>query len=400
MPGIGDHFTLLVPTFNRPVDLARLLRYLGRHSAAFPVLVLDSGDDESRAATTSLVAGSDLNVRVLAYESLITPFEKFLRGSEEVKTEFCALCADDDVVMLESLPPLVEFLQQHPDFSAAHGWYFTFDSGRHLDVTALVYSGRSLDRPDPLRRLRDLFDRYEAVTYALYRTHVMRDVLRGVQPLATVLARELLAGALTVVAGKVGRLPLFYYGRSLRPSEPSERWHPLQFLISSPEELFGQYGEYRERLLEAFGRTGYRSCGATELRGVIDLIHLRYLSEYATPELLNYLIEERIAGTSRQDILQGAWPRLAPSTSRVVNGLRYSRRLRRIRDRFAPAFRLRHVSRLLGLAEDRTVTATTAAGQPRTYRLNADFLSALARADRPLVSDPVGGLIRALNAYE
>ena len=35
-----------------------------------------------------------------------------------------------------------------------------------------------------------------------------------------------------------------------------------------------------------------------------------------------------------------------------------------------------------------------------TYRLNADFLSALARADRPLVSDPVGGLIQALNAYE
>lgn len=38
---LGDAYTLVVPTYNRPEMLTALLRYLERSGAAFQVLVLD-----------------------------------------------------------------------------------------------------------------------------------------------------------------------------------------------------------------------------------------------------------------------------------------------------------------------------------------------------------------------
>ncbi len=393
-------FTLIVPTYNRPRELSRMLRYLARQAATFPILVLDSGSDKSKVANAALVAELDLNIRLIAYESSLTPFEKFWRGTEEVMTAFCSLCADDDIVMVESLQPLIEFLQDRADFSVAHGWYFTFYDNVHFGITSVVYSGGSLDREDPVSRLRDMFSRYEAVTYAVYRTEVMRHALQEVQSMSSMLTRELLAGALTVVSGKVARLPFFYYGRSLHPSVPYDHWHPINFLVSSPESLFGEYAKYRRIILENVEKSGYRRYDSAEVLKLIDLMHLRYLSEYFTPNMLDYVIGEVMTGTDAKEILRGVWPRLTPTRSPALNRLRESKLLGRLRDRFAPGFRLHHALRLLGVEENETVRTTTVGGRAREYRLYWGFLSSVERIDPANSARLIDGVIRALNVYE
>jgi glycosyltransferase domain-containing protein len=307
-------FTLIVPTFNRPPMLARLLAYLARQKAGFPVLVLDSSDDAAKAANAALVGGLELDVRLLSYETTITPFEKFWRGSEEVRTEFCALCADDDVIMLDAIPSLVRFLRRHPAVSAAHGLYFTFYVTDHIGITSIVYAGRSFGGRKRLTRLIDLFRRYEAVTYAVYRTGVMRSVLREVLPMRSMLARELLGGALTVVAGTVARLPIVHYGRSLHPSGPYQHWHPIDFLISSPQALFDDYARYRRVLLESLTTSGALRGTPADILKIIDLTHLRYLVDYVSPGMMDYLIEQVVAGTPPEEIMNGVWPRLGAPT--------------------------------------------------------------------------------------
>lgn len=396
-----EDFTLIVPTYKRPADLARLLRYCARHPARFPILVLDSGDVESRAANAALVASLDLDVTLRTFGQAITPFEKFWRGSEAVTTEFAAFCADDDVVLVGALPSLLAFLQAHADFGAAHGWYWSFDyQPSRLAVTGITYASPSLDGDDPLLRLRDLLARYEALTYAVYRTEAMRQALREAQPVPSLMARELLAGALTVINGKVARLPLLYYGRSLAPSVGYHHWHPVDFLISSPEQLFAQYAQYRRIVFDALRKTGYEQVAPDELLKLIDLIHLRYLAEYVTPDRVAYLIDELMAGTGRDQILRGFWPRLAPSASPLVNLLRQSKGLRALRDRIAPGFRLRQVARLLGALDEQTVTATTVGGHAREYRLQKEFLDAVPGASGVRARDAVESAIAALNAYE
>lgn len=398
MTATRQEFTLIVPTFNRPRDVARLLNYLARQKADFPVLVLDSSDDQTKAANRALIDTLELDVRHLLHDASVSPFEKFWRGSQEVRTDFCALCADDDVVLLESIQPLVQYLQAHPDFSAAHGLYFTFYDQGHVGLTSIVYAGESLDREDPLTRLRECFTRYEAVTYAVYRSDVMRDALSRIQPLKSMLGRELLAGALTVVAGKVARLPVGYYGRSLSPSHPYQHWHPIDFLISSPQGLFDDYARYRQILLERLETAGTARTPADLLK-IIDLVHLRYFADYAGPGMMDYLLEQVVAGTPSTEIMSGVWPRLGASDSPTVTRLWSSSTLRRLRARLAPRLRQYHLRRLFMGERDRTMMATTVGGRRREYRLYPAFLSALTRADSA-GSAVLEGIVGGMNAYE
>lgn len=397
---LAERFTLLVPTYNRPEELARLLRYLTRQRVRFPILVLDSSDGPSQARNADTVRGLDLDARRIAYEPSISPWEKFWGGSEEVTTEICALCADDDLVLTEALPPLVDFLTQHADVSAAHGWYFSFEDRGRLDITAVVYSGDSLDRSDPLERVLDLFSRYEAVTYAVYRTDVLRSVLRRAQTVQSLLARELLAGALTAVSGPIARLPVFYYGRSLRPSERYRGWHPLEVLAAAPTQLLGEYARYRVILADALIDRDSRVLDRTQILNLLDLAHLRYLSGYFTPEVGSYLVEELLSGTPRETMFRGLWPLLVPARSPLLRRVRRSRRLRRVRDRLAPHVRLHDLAHALGLSGDRTVRAPTVGGRLREYRLHRDFLGAVGQPGRVGPSEPEESVLRALSAYE
>jgi glycosyltransferase domain-containing protein len=399
MPEAIPDFTLIVPTFNRPRDFARLLTCLARQEFGSPILVLDSSDSDTQAANAALVETLNLDVRIVPSAESISPFEKFWRGSQEVRTEFCALCADDDVIMVEAIDPLVQYLREHQDFSAAHGLYFTFYDEGHVGLTSIVYSSESLDRDDPVARLHDLFRRYEAVTYGLYRTTVMRDALGRVQPLGSMLGRELLAGAVTVVAGKVARLPVMYYGRSLRPSLPYRHWHPIDFLISSPQALFDDYARYRQSLLESLTENAAPGKTPAELLKVIDLIHIRYLADYVSPQMMDYLLDQVSAGTAPADIMSGVWPRLAASDP-VLRPLWSNRTLRWLRSRLAPRLRQYQLRRLFPGERSQIVKATTFGGRPREYRLYGAFLSALAGVTSADSAGLIERTVRGMNAYE
>ncbi|OGA43806.1 MAG: hypothetical protein A3G24_18120 [Betaproteobacteria bacterium RIFCSPLOWO2_12_FULL_62_13] len=396
---LTGRFTLVVPTYNRPVELSRLLAYLARQRAGFPVLVLDSSEPATQEANAAAAGRLDCNISLKRFDPQISPWEKFWRGSELVDTEYCSLCADDDLVMLESLARLVAFLREHPDHSVAHGRYFTFYLNSHVGITRSIHCGMSLDRDDPVERLLAMFRNYEAVTYGVYRTPVMRAVLRDVQGVDSLLARELLGGALTVVHGKAARLPFFYYGRSHLPSHSYLRWHPLDFLVSSPDGLYRDYTAYRNILLAGFRSVGYEKHSGSDLATLIDLIHLRYLADYVKPGVMDYLTEEMMAGTPRSKIMQGLWSVQARENEQSLAGmLSGSVFLRRIRDRFFPKIRLHHLQRLSAPTAQRTVHATTSSGRPREYLFYQEFLGAL--TDHSMREKEMEAIIAALNHYE
>lgn len=395
---LAEQFTLIVPTYNRPADLARLLTYLARMGTAFPVLVLDSSESAAQQANRDAVAGSGLDIRYETFDGLVSPWEKFWRGSELVRTPYCSLCADDDLVLPASLGPIVQHLETHPDFSVAHGWYFTFYNTSHVGITASVYRGASLDQDDPVARLLALFRNYEAVTYGVYRTPVMQSVLRDVQGVGSLLGRELLGGALAVAMGKVARLPVFYYGRSLAPSQSYHHWHPLDFLISAPDGMYRDYAAYRGILINRLKSIGYEKYPDPELLTLIDLIHFRYLSDYVKPRVMEYLAEQVMARKPKPEIMQGMWSVLAQESNQsLVRALSGSRLLRKIRDRFFPGFRLHHFRRRLAPAEQRKIESKTAAGVPREYLFYKEFLASFTSTGS--LEQEIAKIVAALDHY-
>ena len=396
-PAAGK-FTLIVPTYNRPAELSRLLGYLARQWPNFPVLVLDSSDPSAQQANRAAAEKLDCDIRVRSFDQKISPWEKFLRGADLVETQYCSLCADDDLVMLESLDKLVGFLEAHADHSVAHGWYFTFYDDAHIGITTSVYRGASLDNDDPLKRLYALFKNYEAVTYGVYRTGVMRDVLRDVQGVDSMLARELLGGALAIVHGKSARLPIFYYGRSHTLSHPYAHWHPLDYLVSSPDGLYRDYSAYRRILLQGFKSAGYDKYESTEVAILIDLIHFRYLADYVKPRVMDYMTEQVMARAPKREIMQGLWSVLAQENEQSLAGaLGGSLLVRRIRDRFFPRIRMHHLRRLSSPARQRTIRSTSAEGRQREYLFYKAFLDSI--AGHPALEQEIGSIVRALDYY-
>ena len=70
-----DH-SILIPTYNRPANLRRLLSYFERSGLDLPVLVLDSSTDEQKTENRAVVRKSSLDVAIHEFDSSLHPFEK------------------------------------------------------------------------------------------------------------------------------------------------------------------------------------------------------------------------------------------------------------------------------------------------------------------------------------
>jgi len=360
-------YTLLVLTYDRPAMLSRLVDYLERQGANFPVFVLDSSHDEARRANAGRIAKSPLAIRHMTYPSELHPYLKLQAGADLVDTPCCSVCADDDVVLLPALRRCVRLLEHRPDVAVVHGHYFNFSERDTFTLSAIAYRGRSLLAADALVRLYRMFADYEAVFYGVQRTEVLRSAFRNIADVHTLLGQELLSAALTAVAGKIVRVDDIYDGRSTGESVSYESWHPYQLLAESPDRLFEDYARLRPIVLKALSSTASRR-PLESVGTIVDLVFLRYLAAFLRPDVIDPIIADQLGGMKPSATFEHLWdvavrsvldqPR--PEAVPLIAGGR---------DRFAPAARGAGARR-----RDYATTSTTAMGPVRTYRLYHEFL--------------------------
>ncbi|WP_029008349.1 TIGR00180 family glycosyltransferase [Azospirillum halopraeferens] len=309
-------FTLVVPTYNRSHLLSALLRMLSAQGADFPVMVLDSGREEHRAHTRALLPAVDLRVDYREYDSATAPFDKFRDGFLHVTTPYCALCADDDLVMVDGVRACVDVLERAPDHVAAHGYYFSFlDQGhRGVDLLNVPYYGPGIAGDGALGRIGELLHNYQAITYAVYRTSALQRIFSRLAAVRSVMFAELLSGVMTAAMGKVARVPCVYNGRSARPSEHYENWHPLEWLIRDPAGLAVAYAGYRDILLSELAERPDLEPVADGGARALDLMHVFFLMRNAAFDVRRdshgFIIRQVLSGRSpaefwSDDAIQG-----------------------------------------------------------------------------------------------
>lgn len=304
-------FTLVIPTYNRPRELGALLTYLGRLGVEFRILVLDSSRPDEREANQRRIEATKLRVKHAEYPIETHPFDKFRDGIDRVETPFCAMCADDDLIVPEGSARCVAALRADSSVAVAQGYSFMFGehAGERFDLVNVLYFKSTIAEDDPLARLLSLFETYQATTYGHYRTEVLRGVFHGVRPIRSILGRELLSSALATVAGKVVRLDCFSNGRSIGASAAYEHWHPLEWMAKDPQQLLQEYSEYRRILTDAVALK-IADCGGAlrprdDIERCIDLVHLLYLVKHAPVPALRFIIEQQLAGVD----FGAYWPR-------------------------------------------------------------------------------------------
>src|SRR6185436_15579327 len=97
-----------------------------------------------------------------------------------VATPYVAMCADDDLIFVDSALRCAEFLERNEDYIACHGVYagFSYSRGR-LEIESIVYDGASIDCAEMTARLIQLYSRYEATFYAVFRTSTQLQILES-----------------------------------------------------------------------------------------------------------------------------------------------------------------------------------------------------------------------------
>jgi glycosyltransferase domain-containing protein len=363
-----DAYTLIVTTYNRAGYLSRLLDYLEREAADFPVLVLDSSADPARVANAERIGRSPLAVRHATYPPELHPYLKVREGVQLVATRYCSICADDDMVLLEALRTCVGVLENRSDVCAAHGLYFNFSEADFFDLSQIMYRGASLLARDPVTRLRELFANYEAVFYAVYRTPVLQTVFRRVGELHTVFGRELVPAALTAVLGKVIRIGEFYYGRNTGDSLSYDNWHPYQFLAGSPELLFQEGRRLREIVLGELANTQGKPAIRERAGPILDLIFLRYLVPFLRADVVDLIMADRLKGMAPPAAFEHVWHvfvrRILNQPRHPAEPLMGSGGAGFAPDQFQEGDKLK----------DYVLSACTAWEAPRTYRVFHEFL--------------------------
>jgi len=141
-----SRYTLLIPTYNRPDHLRRLLGYLAARRFEFPIRVLDSSSGDGLSQNRQTVGGRELDIAHEVYDPAIPIHKKVELGVASVESTYCSLCADDDVLFTDELNGLLDILDADPSLTVAHGYYVNFRPGENFDIWYTDYSAPSTSR--------------------------------------------------------------------------------------------------------------------------------------------------------------------------------------------------------------------------------------------------------------
>lgn len=121
--------TIVVPTYNRPVELERLVDFIRNCSEHINILILD-GSFDSICQKNQSTSKKYTNIEYHKFPSSLHLGLRLMEGLKKVKTPFMAFCGDDDFIFPGAAIECAAFLQSNSDYSAAIGkvWSMTYSS--------------------------------------------------------------------------------------------------------------------------------------------------------------------------------------------------------------------------------------------------------------------------------
>jgi glycosyltransferase domain-containing protein len=324
-----ENHTLVIPTYNRPAMLKRLVGFYARRLGRLNMLVLDSSRPEVFQENAAMLASYGDWMQHLQFAGDVPMAVKLHRGLAQVGTRYVSFCADDDVVFPEGLKRAISFLDSHPSHVSAHGRYLNFRvDGNDVEIW-IEYAGPGNEAGHPGARIFRLFQKYESLFYGLFRTGDLRDVFAGVASLPTLHYQELFQSAAALIKGKVHRFDAFYAARQSGPAaDPArDKWQTSYWFAEQPAEVIEHYRPYCMALWKFYDAYGAepRLDRVAFLR-VLDLAHAVYFATQCSPAYFH-------------SALQAYWPDDHYEEMRSDAALGVARWLRRYPRLLAPARR-------------------------------------------------------------
>jgi len=217
--------TIIIPTYNRPKYLKRILSYYNGFEENYNIIVADSSSNENKEINKkNVLLFSDLNVQYLDnYSSKINPSHKLKDALNYVNTKYTVFCADDDFIIPNAIKESIDFLENNEDFSVAQGNYISFYLGnedkREVKIRwrSSPYLDKSITFPEAESRLAFHLSNYQLTTfYAVHRTELLKMIFKdAVKFTDDDRFGELLPSMLTLIYGKIKQMEVLYGAREI-----------------------------------------------------------------------------------------------------------------------------------------------------------------------------------------
>jgi glycosyltransferase domain-containing protein len=283
---MGVGYNILIPTYNRPDFLKRILTYYNSYRKNYKIIVGDSSSDKNKKINKQIITpASNLNIHLLdQYSTEINPFHKIADMLNYVDEEYCVLCADDDFVIPNGIEKSVTFLKENSDFTCAHGKYIHFFSKTKNNTEQSfrwgpIEEAKSLDSSDAKERLIAHFEHYNHTFYAVHRTDFSKMIFTelfhcDIDPKQF---GELMLSMLSIIYGKRKILDVLYAAR--QAASKVEYWPSLVDYMKTGifEE---EYSKFRDCL--AYHLSKNSSLDIEVSKQVVDYDWQRYMQTQIT----------------------------------------------------------------------------------------------------------------------
>ena len=178
-----NKLTVIIPTYNRPLRLERAIEYW----RDIPVIVhIIDGSEETYFDPLKLIDVSNIHYHRVPCEhgqnALINGFERQVYGADLPKTEYSAVCADDDFYSVQQLVASIEFLERDLALDAVCGRVLTYEKLHSARIRwwckYLNWSDQASARSDNL--YDRAFGKKNWFLFAVCRTEIWRNYIRSV----------------------------------------------------------------------------------------------------------------------------------------------------------------------------------------------------------------------------
>ena len=228
-----EEVTVIIPTYNRPRQLLRLLDYYSQYRIC--ILIADS------TIKPFQLPAKFKNVEYYHFPNY--PYVKKLPLIyKKVKTKYVVFCADDDFVAPIGIEACVDFLEKNPDYISAHGHYLRFHEEKSGKITAwptYLYSlNIDINSNIPSERINQLLSNYAQLLYAVVRTKDAKKVyslLEKNKQISNDNLVELTQAILLCIFGKSKILPVLYDVRESTPNSAGTYINSLEIISIDPK---------------------------------------------------------------------------------------------------------------------------------------------------------------------
>ncbi|UYP48041.1 hypothetical protein NEF87_004326 [Candidatus Lokiarchaeum ossiferum] len=218
-----ENLTIIIPTYNRPLYLERCLGYFNFTKCKYKIIVADSSCEKNKELNEIIIAKfPDINICYNNSFTLDTMlFRKIKTIIDQIETEYCVICADDDFIIPNKIKNSLNFLNSNPSFTAVAGYSIVFINERNIfkkpkviwqNYHQQLFPYMNNTNENMKLRLNQTFSHYFPTFYYFHRTKFLKMIFEETLKFTNDYRfGELFPALTTTIHGKIKTLD-FYSG--------------------------------------------------------------------------------------------------------------------------------------------------------------------------------------------